>query len=233
MTLPSPRSAIFQRFDEAIRALFELVPLTKDEWTALEDDARQRAFTVANLAQLEMVRHVQDSIARAVEDGRSFEEWKKEIGPSLAAAWGEAVARGAQPHRLETIFRTNVQTAYAAGRHKMATDPAVLAVRSYWMFDAVTDGRTSPICRHLDGTILPADDPFWSSHSPPLHHMCRSGIITLRPSQAKARGITTKVPDIAAADGFGRAPALTDDIEPDPANYGPALFAEYQRKATE
>lgn len=46
-------------------------------------------------------------------------------------------------------------------------------------YDAVMDGRTSPICRPLDGIILPVDDPFWKQYSPLNHFNCRCQLIRL------------------------------------------------------
>ena len=43
-------------------------------------------------------------------------------------------------------------------------------------FDAVMDGRTSDICRPLDGITRPVDDPFWNQYYPPNHFGCRSTV---------------------------------------------------------
>lgn len=43
-------------------------------------------------------------------------------------------------------------------------------------FDAVIDSRTSDLCRSLNKTILPIDDPFWKTYYPPNHFRCRSTV---------------------------------------------------------
>ena len=43
-------------------------------------------------------------------------------------------------------------------------------------FDAVIDGRTSDLCRSLNKTILPIDNPFWKTYYPPNHFKCRSTV---------------------------------------------------------
>lgn len=43
-------------------------------------------------------------------------------------------------------------------------------------FDAVMDDRTTDICRSLDGTRKPVDDPFWNTWYPPNHWGCRSTV---------------------------------------------------------
>jgi len=46
-------------------------------------------------------------------------------------------------------------------------------------YDAVIDGRTSEICRPLDGITLPVDDIFWKQYSPLNHFNCRCQLIRL------------------------------------------------------
>jgi hypothetical protein len=91
-------------------------------------------------------------------------------------------------------------------------------LRPFWEFSATMDSRTSEICRPLDGTILKADDPFWKSHNPPLHHACRSTVISLTRKQAEARGVAAAAPSSAPADGFGGAPGV-DEWRPDLSKY--------------
>jgi SPP1 gp7 family putative phage head morphogenesis protein len=47
-------------------------------------------------------------------------------------------------------------------------------------FDAVLDGRTTELCRSLNGTILPVNHPFWKTYYPPNHFNCRSTVRKLR-----------------------------------------------------
>lgn len=48
------------------------------------------------------------------------------------------------PWRVATICRTNVQTAYNAGRY--AQQSAMHSARPYWQYLAVLDERTRPSC---------------------------------------------------------------------------------------
>lgn len=43
-------------------------------------------------------------------------------------------------------------------------------------FDAVMDGRTTEICKPLNGVLLPVNDPFWDMYYPPNHWGCRSTV---------------------------------------------------------
>lgn len=195
--------------------------MAPDEYRALEDRARRKAFTVAGVMDLNLLNDAYKAIDKAVAEGATFADFQKEIGPKLEKTWG-----GKDSSRLSTIFQTNVQSAYSAGRWRQLTDPDVLAERPIWQFDAVLDGRVSAICKSLDGTTLPADDPFWETHHPPLHFRCRSGIISLTETEATARGLTATPPKTPAASGFGLAPNK-GEWEPKLETYPPELRAAY------
>ena len=219
---PSPEKAMASKdaFEDALAYFEAQQPILKDVWDTLSDAAREQAFTVSGVTQVEVIQQVLEGLEAAIADGTTLEDFAAAVSTSLESAWGGSVANPA--FRIETIFRTNVQTAYAAGRYQVATHPDIIAVRPQWMFSAVLDSRTSPICRPLDGLIRPADDGFWRGHHPPLHHRCRSSIITLREEQAKQMGGGTDVPphDVAAP-GFGALPKL--DWAPSPAAFLPEL----------
>jgi SPP1 gp7 family putative phage head morphogenesis protein len=209
-------------FVEAIAWFRKRIALTKAEWRALDGRAKATAFTVAGVAQLDLINHVWRALDKAVTSGTSLEDFKRDVGNSLRAAWGGHVKDPAW--RLETIFRTNVQSAYSAGRYRQAKHPDVIADRPFWMFDAILDGRETPICKICDGVTLPADDPWWNTHVPPLHYSCRSSVIALHDAKP-----TKKPPSDVPPDGFGLTPA---DAEwaPDLAKYPKPLADAFVAK---
>ena len=46
-------------------------------------------------------------------------------------------------------------------------------------YEAHMDGRTSDICRPLNGITLPVDDPFWNKYMPLNHFNCRCTVIKI------------------------------------------------------
>jgi SPP1 gp7 family putative phage head morphogenesis protein len=206
------------RFDEAIRAFRRLIPVTEAELANLIEAERARAFWVAGVTEARLVQEVVDAIDRAIANGTTLDTFKDEVGGRLAEAWG-----GDDPARLETVFRTNVMTAYNAGRQEVFADPEVRKARPYLRFDAVGDSRTSDICDALDGTVLPADDPFWRTHSPPLHHQCRSILTPLTAEEAGEEGVgRPETKGATPEEGFGR-PADPENWEPDIAGFDPEI----------
>lgn len=211
-------------FEEAIVWLRERVPIANADLDELVAAARDKAFTVAGVAQLDVVQQVFDALERAVAFGTDLTAFKRAVGESLRAAWQGSVPDPAW--RIETIFRTNLQLAYAAGRHAMATDPAVLGVRPYWLYDAILDGRTTEHCRRWDGVVLPADHRAWLTHNPPAHFNCRATLTTLTEEQAQSMGATKRPPGVQAAEGFGAPPDTAPPWQPDPKDYDPELWSK-------
>jgi SPP1 gp7 family putative phage head morphogenesis protein len=207
------------RFEEAVRAFRRRVPITDPEYEALLDSEMQRAFWVAHVTEARAVQQVFNAVDRAVADGTTLEDFHDDVDTVLEP-FGIT-----DPTHIETIFRTNVMGAYNAGRTEVFSDPEVQKARPYLRFDAVGDSRTSKICEALNGTILPADDPFWRTHTPPLHHNCRSILTALNDTEADDEGVTSGKPDTNGAapdEGFGR-PADPENWEPDIGGLDPDL----------
>lgn len=224
-------SADVDDFEEAIQWFRARTPMADDEWAKLTDDAHRKAFRVAGVADLDLVAQVQKELEFAITDGTTLADFKEAVAEKLKAAW---VGKGIDPaSRIETIFRVNTQLSYGAGRYKQLTDPAVAKFRPFWLFDSVADHRRSPICtsisNQLAGKALPADDPFWTDHVPPLHVKCRSGIRSLRRSEAEQRGIAETAPAVQSAPGFGKAPGV-DEWQPDLTKYPADLAKTFEEK---
>jgi uncharacterized protein with gpF-like domain len=121
---------------------------------------------------------------------------------------------------------------YNGARSAIFSDPVVREARPYLQFHAVEDSRTSDICEALDGKVLPADDPFWQRHTPPLHHNCRSVLVPLSHEEAHDEGITSGKPDTGGAapdEGFGR-PSAPGDGEPDLAGFDPDIRRALEKR---
>lgn len=202
------------KYDAALAAWRKRDPMPKSEWEKLEEEEREYAFTVAGVAQADVVADVWESIDRAIENGRPLADFKAEVTESLERAWG-----GEKPGRIETIFRTNINGAYNGGRHAIFTAPAVKAARPYWRFDLIDDADLCEICQECKGVILPADDPWWDEHLPPLHFRCRCTFVALSPEEAEDEGIDSDGPDVEAGEGFGAPPSQQGDDWADPGDY--------------
>ena len=80
--------------------------LTDAEARALTEGARQRAFYVTGLARRDLVQLVSDGIQAALENGETLDSFRERITDAIRA-------EGWHDRRVELIFRTNMQSAYA------------------------------------------------------------------------------------------------------------------------
>lgn len=154
---------------------------------------RSQAVSIAGLATLEQIKFVIDLVASALQDGMTFKQFQQLVED------GEQEI-GLPTYRLDNIFRTNIQTSYARGRWEQ--QKRVASTRPYLMYDAINDSRTRPTHLIFDNVILHRDDPWWDTHYPPCGYRCRCTVISLTPTQAQKRGITTVPPQDEPDEGW-------------------------------
>lgn len=165
-------------------------------WYDTWQDAHARSFTVAKAMQADVLQSIRDEVTRALEDGRTLAQFKKDLTPRLKALgwWGKGVDKEGKevqlgsPYRLRTIYQTNIQTAYQAGHYKQAMD--VAQRRPWWRYEAVNDAKTRPAHKALHGKVFRYDDPAWDHIMPPNGFGCRCGFSTRSDRELARDGIT-------------------------------------------
>ena len=166
--------------DAAIAFWKQRAKLTDEQAKALGEEAKHRAFYVTGLAKQDMVQLVSDGIEQALKNGETLADFKKRIAAAIET-------QGWHDYRVENIFRTNMQTAYSAGRYKKMQ--AVKASRPYWQYIAVMDKRVRPSHAILHEKVYPANHEFWASNYPPNGFRCRCGVRTLSARQVEKLGL--------------------------------------------
>ena len=167
-------------------------------WMDMWQEAHAKAFTVAKAMKLDILQDIRQAVDGTISKGLTFEQFQDQLMPILKQKgwWGKLLTEDGKtvqlgcPHRLNTIFRTNMQTAYMAGRYKQQVENA--DDRPYWQYVAVMDSRTRPEHTMLHGKVFRFDDPFWKTHYPPLGFRCRCRVRALTAKQVKDRGLTVE-----------------------------------------
>lgn len=185
---------------DAIRYLEQKFPKASWAYTDLLDNAHDRAFVVAKMVDVDLATTVQRSIIDAMQEGKGYKAWAKDIDKVLAkSGWydgqinvdaqgnAKKVVTGGQ-HRLETIYRTNVAAAYEAGRQQVIFNDREDDPFGYVMYSAIMDNRTRPTHKALHGKVMEKSDPAWSSISPPNGYNCRCTIVELTQGQIDRYG---------------------------------------------
>ena len=152
-----------------------------DEAKKLADGAKDRAFYIACMTELGAVQTVKDALKDALENGETLADFKKRCLEVIES-------QGWHSHRIETIFRNNMQTAYAAGRYSKMQE--VKKYRPFWQYAIVDDGRVRPSHAVLNNGVYPADHEFWEENYPPNGHACRCCVRTLSARQVENEGLT-------------------------------------------
>lgn len=163
---------------------------TSFAWQDMWQQEHEAAFTVAKMMDVDLLKDVRAAVDKAIAEGQTLAQFSKELKPKLVDAgwWGRKEMTDPQTgetklvqlgsvRRLRTIFRVNMQTAYAAGHWEQIQDN--IAEAPYLMYDAVDDGRTRAEHKAWDGIVLRADDPWWAEHTPPNGWNCRCSVIQL------------------------------------------------------
>lgn len=149
---------------------------SEEETRRILDAYRRRADEASRLFFDRVAERARAELQRTLEEGGTLSEFAEAIRSETSRLGIEAP----HPSYVETVFRTNVQSAYGAGRYRQMTQPAVMTARPGVEFRAVMDKRTTKhICEPLDGKQWKITDPTWRRFSPPLHFNCRSAVVTL------------------------------------------------------
>lgn len=159
------------------------VKLPQDYYDKRVTAAKDLAFTVSGIQQLDVIQAILDSLNDNIKAGGSFAAWKRKIE-------ADEIPLELPAHRKELIFRNHAGTAYMHGKCKNAKQNAI--ARPYAMYNAIGDNRTRPSHLKWHKTVLPINHAWWKTHTPKNGHNCRCDIILLTEKQAKNMGITAE-----------------------------------------
>lgn len=145
--------------------------MAKAEYEKLSAQAKIRAFTTAALSESDSIAGVKKFLMDAIEEGENYIALLERVQDSDILAKS---GFGDNPWYWETVFRTNVTSAFNAGRliEAMENIKDVAALE----YIGIDDNRQTFICKVYDGTILEPYHPFWEYATPPNHFNCRSTI---------------------------------------------------------
>lgn len=211
-------------FEEAAKLFHTRVPLTREQFDLLVDWVKTRAFTVATVTSGDVLQGIMDGVQQAIDDGLTLADFRSVLDDLMDAnGWS-----GLTPWHAETVFRTNTQAAYGAGRwdQQQAQREDFPALE----YHAILDDRTRATHRELDGTVHAIGDPFWQTRYPPWDYNCRCHAEALSIDEASAIGIEpVNILDDTQSDFTSPAAAASDAYAPDLSRFSPALRAEIEQ----
>lgn len=171
-------------------------------WHDVQTVAHARAFTVAGVMKLDVLQDIRGGLQSALDNGDTYQEFVKNLQPLLESkGWigkglvadpetGELQGKQLTPRRFQTIFDTNIQSSYNAGRYEQQM--ANVADRPYFERVAVMDSHTRPKHAALNGFTARADDPVWEYLYTPDGYGCRCRIRARSQSDVEKYGLTVQ-----------------------------------------
>lgn len=150
---------------------------------ALQQQYDTLALKVINGVADKVERKLQTVLADIIEKGVSQREAIQTLGDAFADA-------GISPKgdfQLETIFRTQVQMTYSAGRWEADQDEDIKDIHWGYKYVTVGDSRVREQHEALEGITLPKNDLFWSRFFPPNGWNCRCQAISIYEERPRIR----------------------------------------------
>lgn len=202
-------------FDEALKYWGKKgLKLNPGSWRNIWQDANHRAFTVAHVSAIDVLEDIKNEVDNAIQNGVGFNDFKDSLSSKLQdkgwlkpegeKAWvvmpDGSKRKRLTGWRLETIFRTNLQSAYQVGRYQQMME--VADMRPYWQYHAIMDSVTRPTHAAQNGKIVKANDPYWDEWYPPNGFNCRCYVTTLSERQVAGKTISTRKPREKADEGW-------------------------------
>ena len=172
---------------------------TSYNWYEVYEEAHAKAFTVAKMTQLDLLKDTKDLTAQAIKEGwgkgeyqaRANELFKKKGWSGFKTVTdkegNEKQIELGTPRRIKNIYHSNMVSAQAASRYKQQLEDVDIA--PYFQYQCTLDGRTRPEHRAMHGKVFRYDDPIWASLYPPNGWGCRCSVRSLTESELNRMGI--------------------------------------------
>lgn len=166
----------------------------------MEREEHAYNFTVAKVMQRDLLQDIRTAVDGAISEGQTLDTFRKSLTPTLKEKgwWGTQemtdpltgetqLVRTGSSRRLQTIFETNMRTAYAAGKWEQIQ--RTKNVFPYLRYVCVLDENTRDSHRIWHNVVKRVDDPFWEKHYPPCGWGCRCTVQQVADSDLERLGL--------------------------------------------
>lgn len=157
--------------------------LNRFSWLDVWREEHDRAFTVAKATSDDVLGEIRDALDQALENGLTFETFKKSLQPKLESLgwWGEKpvtdpktgerkLAQLGSPRRLNVIYDTNIRTANSAGRwNRIQRSKTLMPYLTYIQVDRPSAREAH---KRFHGITLPVDHVLWRKIFTPNGFFC-------------------------------------------------------------
>jgi len=199
-----PISAEFRRpFPEQVSFFRNKLNLPTTRSGQITRDQNDAAFVVAGATKADLLADLRGAVDDAISNGQSLGEFREQFNEIVSkrgwTGWTGEDTKAGRAWRTRLIYKTNLDTSYAAGRWAQMTDPDVVRLRPYWRYIHNTIENPRQQHQRWNNLVLRADDPWWQTHYAPNGFGCNCGVETL--NERGLRRLGKDGPDTAPNDG--------------------------------
>ncbi|ASN67710.1 putative head morphogenesis protein [uncultured Caudovirales phage] len=138
--------------------------LPSRSWTDLYAAEHDWAFVVAGATRRDLLTDMRGAVEKAIATGRTLEQFRTDFDRIVGQYGWEY--NGGRAWRTRTIFETNLRQSYNAGREAQMADPELRKKRPYGLYRHGDSANPRPQHLAWNGTVLPLDDSWWTTHTP-------------------------------------------------------------------
>lgn len=177
-------------FEEQVRYFAKKLNLPTNSYLDVLGEEHNYFFMVAGANRNEVLLAFRQAVDEAIERGETLEGFRKQFDEIVAKTGWQY--NGGRNWRTRIIYDTNVYAAYNRGRLQQHLDLA--DVMPYWEYQHNDNAHPRPLHVQLDGTIRPANDPFWRYYYPIKAYGCHCTVIAHDEDDLKAMGRNVSPP---------------------------------------
>jgi len=170
-------------YERAAKRFEKLVPLTKKAFLRRRGEARARAFTIATVTRMNVLRDFKGALATAMRDGTPLADFQQ-AAAEIAARRGWA---GTTPWHMELVFRNATQFSY--GFYRLEEHLSVADAYPFAEYDDVFDDRERAHHRALHRRIFRVGSAAYRRYYGPWEHACRCSMTPLSEDEIGRRKI--------------------------------------------
>lgn len=172
--------------------------ISPEAWAYADDKTKLKGFSVAKATSEYHVEYTKNAITAVLEGELDERDFRKRMANMLGTSHRD--------YYIETVYRTNMQSAYQHGRYVQQTHPEVLEALPFWQYKTVGDSRVRDSHAAMDGKIYPASHNIWDLWYPPNGYSCRCRVDELSRSEAVDEGVLEEMPKEQPDEGFANSP---------------------------
>jgi len=190
----------------------KIYALERSDYDLIDDVLKHKYFYITGLNNETALYGIQAMLQQSVEKGYSYKSFLKDY----ELAMEQEGLKLLRPSHIETIFRTNIQSAYNIGRYKDLM--RVSEEFPYWVYVTVGDDRVRQAHAEMEGFTAYYNDPVWNYWYPPADYNCRCSVDSYTEEEFKDYKMTLSnktgidLSNSKSSEGFGRAYVHGDDF---------------------